>query len=95
MESVLENNLDQVSDLLDRGGKVDFKEATTGKTLLFLAVEKNSLPMVQLLLKRGADPSLTDDKDVYPIIRARQLPETDEKIILELEKARKFFFILF
>ncbi len=61
------NRLETAAWLLDHGAIVDHKGTFGGPThgqgvtALHMAAQNGHLPMVQLLIERGADPSITDD----------------------------------
>jgi hypothetical protein len=55
---------DGAETLLSRRAAVDMPNRN-GETPLILAVHRNDLPMVMLLLKRGADPKKTDNVAGY------------------------------
>jgi ankyrin repeat protein len=51
-------NVDAVKTLLDRGAKVDAKEAVHGQTALMFAAALNREAVVRVLLDHGADPNI-------------------------------------
>lgn len=52
---------EKLQDLLDNGLDVNESGGAYGHTLLICAVEANNAACVEMLLKRGADRSLTDN----------------------------------
>ena len=41
-----------------------------GETALFMAVKRNNRPMIEMLLKKGANPNLVDELGVSPMMVA-------------------------
>ena len=66
-------NVELVSRLLDLG--IDINEKDEGSRGIISAVKENRVDVVRLLLDRGADPTLTDDRDRNAYDYANGKPE--------------------
>lgn len=73
--------------LLDRGAAVDETEPGRGRTALFQAVVGRRLPMVRLLLERGADRERADSAGTTPAGLVRRWAESDASILGLLPQA--------
>jgi uncharacterized protein len=70
VEAVLNNNLKAVTALLVQGADANAK-SNVGIPVLLVAIRRESAPIVEALLKRGADPNVRDaDTDFTPILEA-------------------------
>ncbi len=65
-------NEEAVTDLLDRGTPVDASDPTTGRTPLIEAAANGHWKVVELLLARGADSTLTDTKGRSALSEAKR-----------------------
>jgi ankyrin repeat protein len=70
--------------LLARGAKVDLGNSR-GETPLILAVQKRDLPMVRLLLSKGADPKKTDRVAGYSALDYAKRDTRSASILKALE----------
>jgi hypothetical protein len=62
--------LDAIDVLLENEAHINARDAQ-GKTILFIAVEQDNFSLVKLLLKAGADTSLTDNIGRLPMSIAK------------------------
>ena len=71
MQAVLAKNVDFAEILIDQGAEVNAVEPSNGLSALFLVVgnlgtrHRSDIPILKLLLDRGADPELTDKNGKY------------------------------
>jgi ankyrin repeat protein len=69
-EAVANNDLKAVTALLAQGADANMK-SNVGVPVLLVAIRRESAPIVEALLKRGADPNVRDvDTDFTPILEA-------------------------
>ncbi len=61
------HNRSMVTWLLDRGAPVDGPPGNFGRTPLINVVVEGDLPMIDLLLRRGADPNAVTDDSETPL----------------------------
>ena len=70
VEAVANNDLKAVRALIAQGADANVK-SNVGIPVLFVAVRRESAPIVEALLKRGADPNVRDvDTDFTPLLEA-------------------------
>ena len=70
VEAVLNNDLKAVTAVLAQGADANVK-SNVGVPVLLVAIRRESAPMVEALLKRGADPNVRDvDTDFTPLLHA-------------------------
>lgn len=78
---------DAVRELLDRGAPLNGRSPITGVTPLLLAAGDNEIPIVRVLLDRGANPNLSPSCGLYtgvtPLMMALNSPQV---ITMLLEK---------
>ena len=67
-EPILNGDTDQVKKLLEEGEDKDKKWAVRGHTPLTLAAERNNVDIVTVLLRYGADVSITYDEGWSPLM---------------------------
>ena len=85
---LLINDRVDVALALDRGANVDAREAfLVGRTPLMIAASRADLPIVRLLLHRGADPTLSDEEGQTAVFWARTNWDYGDTIARELEAA--------
>ena len=70
-DAALGGSMDTINVLLDAGAVVDARDVESGATPLMLAASLDRLSAVQLLVKRGADPKLTDGSGHTALDRAK------------------------
>ncbi|MBX9586267.1 MAG: SMI1/KNR4 family protein [Gammaproteobacteria bacterium] len=92
-----QNDINTVNAALDAGANINFQRKD-GYTAILIAVEKNLLKMVELLLKKGADINLKDNvhRGVFDLAtedpiwellrRERPLPDDDTHIAVSIEE---------
>ena len=93
--SVLHNETALVTELLNRGAKVDFQnigndQLATGDSALATAAKAGNVGMIRLLLERGANPSLKalDGYDALALAKESHNAEAVELIQEALDKRR-------
>ena len=74
-----------VQQLLELGAQPNFRSKAKPETALHLAAFSNSVDVASLLLRHGADPSLTNDWNETPIQTARQ--KKHDKLARLIEQA--------
>ena len=79
--------IDGVSQLLAAGAKVDGTNGR-GETPLILAVHKRDLPMIRLLVSRGADPKRSDRIAGYSAVDYARRDDRSGAIVRLLETAQ-------
>ena len=79
--------LDGASALLGKGAKVDLANSR-GETPLIIAVHNRNIPMVRLLLARGADPKRTDRIAGYSALDYAKQDPRAAPIVKLLEEAK-------
>jgi ankyrin repeat protein/truncated hemoglobin YjbI len=81
---VSRNELHRVQVLLDYGARLDDRDRS-GHTALHYAVRGGKLPLIALLLGRGATPHVQDDQGLTPLLHlARTRASFDPVPVLEL-----------
>jgi ankyrin repeat protein len=68
--AVARNDVMLVECLLDQGAPINVRTQSDGKTLLVIAASAGFEEMVEMLLSRGADPSILDGGGKSPLERA-------------------------
>ena len=63
---------------------VDFRDPHTGLTLLHVAAWKHNIPIISLLLEKGADPNVKSNRGEVPILRALGRNHKNNPEILQL-----------
>jgi ankyrin repeat protein len=87
ISAVKANDVEAVRTLLQQGAPVDARESGEGSdagyTALLYAVEHRFLPLAQLLLRSGADPTLpAGPQNVFPLLKAARAGERDMLVLL-------------
>ena len=85
--AVQANDVEAVRTLLEQGAPVDARGAGEGSdqayTALLYAVEHQFLPLTRLLLRSGADPTLSaGPQNVFPLLKAARSGEPDMVALL-------------
>lgn len=75
LEAVEKKDGKTVMEMLDAPGStvINSRDITNGRTALHIAVERRDLTWVNFLTGRQANPNLTDNRGVSPLMRATQL----------------------
>ncbi len=72
-----------IKDMISRGAKVNYKNAT-GWTPLNMAIEMGNVPAIQVLLDNGADARLIDGNGTIPLFKATATGNPDiVKLLLD------------
>ena len=69
-ESIMNQHKIEVIDKLIQYGEDINAINEKGETALFMAVKRNNRPMIEMLLKKGANPNLVDELGVSPMMVA-------------------------
>lgn len=80
-EAVQNKNILAVKNILDQGVDVNLKEDVLGNTALSNAVIARNIDIIKILLEKGADPRIENNKG-YCAIDAAKLMGNDEIIKL-------------
>lgn len=75
LQAVEKKDLAESDKLLERPGStvVNSRDLTTGRTGLHIAVERRDNVWLVYLARKGANPNISDNKGVSPLMRASQL----------------------
>lgn len=68
-----------VEFLLDHGAPIDGQDSQYGNTALHAAAMNGNLEVVQLLVERGADPSIRNKEGKTPYEEATELPDNPDR----------------
>ncbi len=71
-DAALGGSVDVINVLLDSGAQIDARDSESSATPLMLAASLDRMAAVDLLLKRGANPRLTDRRGRTVLSRAQQ-----------------------
>ncbi len=81
---VSSNELHRVSVLLDYGANLDDR-GRYGLTALHYAVRGGKIPLIQLLLERGADPNALDEEGLTPLVHlTKTRSKADPMAVIDL-----------
>jgi ankyrin repeat protein len=85
--AVKANDVEAVRTLLQQGAPVNARGSGEGSdegyTALLYAVDQHFLPLTQLLLRSGADPTLpAGTQNVFPLLKAARAGERDMLVLL-------------
>lgn len=86
--AVQSNNMEALKWLLDAGVSPNDKVPKTGATALTTAIRENRLDMVDVLLKRGADPNIRGQD--WPVCMAVKQPAILRRLLPALAEPRAF-----
>ena len=74
LQAVEKSDLDKVKELTNKNSTVvDSRDLSDGHTALHIAVKRRDAPWLNYLLSLGANPNVSDKKDVSPLMLASQL----------------------
>ncbi|KAH8681113.1 ankyrin [Xylariales sp. PMI_506] len=82
------NNVEAINWLLDHGVSINDKAPKTNATPLTTAIRENRLDLVDLLLKRGADPNVRGQD--WPVCMAVRQPEILKRLLPSVAEPRAF-----
>ena len=76
--AIVSNNVIEVENIIERGFIVNYKMGNFARrTALHIAAEKGSLPIIKLLIVKGADVNVSDPNGVTPILLAAKNQRKD------------------
>lgn len=74
-----------IEALLAAGARIDAVDHQGWGVLHHHASSYGALPLLELLLQRGADPTVRDRSGKLPLDLAREMPAPDSRVIVLLE----------
>jgi ankyrin repeat protein len=75
LQAIEKKDVNDADELLGKPGTtvINSRDLSNGRTALHIVVQRRDLPWVNYLTKRGANPNITDNRGVSPLMLAAQL----------------------
>ena len=75
LQAIEKKEVNEADKLLGKPGTtvINSRDLSSGRTALHIVVQRRDLPWVNYLTRRGANPNITDNRGVSPLMLAAQL----------------------